>query len=253
LTTKSYRKQCELKNAGGKITITVRETDADAEPIDFNFFVIDPEVNRGLYLQYRNSCGVATFEKFLHSHYVSKSKEQLENEILAKQLKPGGKEAKKLRKQYSRPRLSIPLIVRDENLKQQLLNRLSAIKKMSFDYNVLSSHGGVFSPLAGAVKGERHTLSFDPKVTKRSLVNAILDFVGKANLVSGRVHGPSTNDATLEDAVDLVYNPDVFASLQYDDIADEQAFTLSNVHQSAIAKELQKVIAAHPVLFPAKT
>jgi hypothetical protein len=235
ITSKDHRTSFRLRRGKGKGKIEVRidRPEAGEELADVNVFVLQPETLRGFYLQYRGSCPINIFGDLLTSMFASVVKVRRKKALEGLD-KPHGKAAKAVRQKFAQCKLSVTQLVRHGEL-DSLLARLAAFKDFEFEYSTLVANQKAFAPLDGSVNREVHRLVFRNDVTAKSVREAILKVIASLKLTSGKVHGTS-RITQLEDTIDIVQNPDVFAMFDYDEIADEQAFMLDNVAKSSLVR-----------------
>jgi hypothetical protein len=246
LTTKSHKKACELVSNNGTLKIAVTSVADNSERIDFNFLVLRLSTQKGLYLQYKGSWNIHSFGNFIHTRYVDFVRSEREKAVLAAGVPNSGKKAKEIRKKYAKPKLDCRIIVREQRL-AELLNRLNKIGSFEFPLTTLTMRSRWFTPLKDATRVEEHVIRFRSDVTKRSLIAGIVKTIQKAGITRGKVYGK--NEAGFDDYVDLVENPDVFESFDFDDIADEQNLDLSNIRSSALLRRMREVLDEHAHIF----
>lgn len=247
ISSKDHRTTCRLAREKGKISIRVHKAEKEEKLADFNVFVIHPTTLRGFYLQYRGSCSIQIFGKFLTSVFAGHVKVKLK-EALGETPDSDSKAVKAVKARFREPKLLLAQMIRKGAL-DELLEKLTP-EEFEFDYATLVAHDRGLAPFTGAVKREVVKIYFRTDVTPRSVRSGIVDVVNSLGLITGKVKGRSVS-TDIEDTVKLAMNPDVFHIFDYDDIAEEQAFDLDDITRSSLVELLLQVAAEHVKLLSA--
>jgi hypothetical protein len=244
LTAKTHKRFCELKRTGEALKINVREAEAGASLIDFNFFVLNRETGRGLYQYYHNSCSVPVFGRFCAYELGMFQAFKIVEEIKAM----GGKENlsdQQLEQVFERfsGTLDCQLLVRKENF-GTLIEQMEKISAIEFSFaSIEPEQERWFRRFTGVSKLIKHRVTFNRKVTLEERRRAILSFVNDGEVEEAAVEGVDADG--LEKTIALSNNPDSFGHFDFDSIAGDMDFEPEAFQTSKFMQTLLGVAEAN--------
>jgi hypothetical protein len=244
LTSKNYKRFCELHKQGETLSINVRQVQEGASLIDFNFFVVNKETGRGLYQYYHNSCRCPMFGNYCIEEFDQIRQERKAAAITA----AGGSKAPDhqltmISRKYEGT-LSWGILVRPEKF-DDLVRKFDAIHNFDFELNSITAEKEQrYRLLQGVAARIRHQVGFERKVSVKDRAAAILKFVrGQNDLGDLSVAGRGVDG--LERTIELYDNPDSFGSYEFDSLAQNMDFEPKDFAKSVFMSEIIRVADAH--------
>jgi len=251
LTIRDHKKYCELVDKGEGFEVVVNESEENARPMDFNFFVVNKATWRGLYLWYRGSCSLRQFGNFCKVQYNGCLTNQRDIELaeLAElnDAKHHRKDERRIRRTYKSGQFSVdPLMMRGTIIQQ--LRRLREIKSVTWTYAVPKVNEGVFTSVKDRVVLERRHLTFNTQRSHvRQLRDLIASFFESGEASTGLVHGKDSQGHG--DTVPLNPKPEIFGMWDYDTITNNEALDVTRVEDSPVLDLLLDTAADNNRIF----
>lgn len=242
LTIRDHKKFLQLSEKDGTISVTVTELDDESRPFDFNFFVFHPSSGSGLYSHYFYSCSFPLFHALLRVQYLRANK----------QIEDGKPVDDKCRVRASKKRnLLFSMFHRRDSFEDAVKN-LSQVKQFEYDILTPSSMTQELQPIGTKLKLERRQIRFEANVSGSSFWDKIKDMLpGSPNGSQRfRVVGEDTSGDRIP--IDLIAPPDHFAEDEYDELADNETLTLSNVEDSVYVRKLLSLFEQRKAFFTAQ-
>lgn len=219
LTFKNQRKNCLSKIENGRFSIKVEDLQGDDKLVNFNFFCINKQSFKGLYLYYRGSCSLNS----LFSKWQSQSNRLIRRKV-SNEKKALGKTATQLQKdaidyKYLQ-RISYNILV-DRNDLVTTLASFRSIKAAGFRFDTIDFNS---LELRGVEQFTRNTeVTFNIDEADRTKVRPIADHIGQIcrnvqHITKGRIQ--AIDHDGNERIVDLINSPSYFIEYEFDDMAE---------------------------------
>jgi hypothetical protein len=251
ITARDHKKTCELLTSGEAFEVVVNEADANARPMDFNFFVVNKKTWCGLYLWYRGSCSLRLFGDFCKTQYNDCLTHHRDN-ALTELAELGDKKLTRkdetlVRRKYKAGQFKVRPLMMRESVNRQL-QRLREIRRIAWTYATPRVAEGMFTSVKDNVSLEKGQLSFNVSQTHvRPVRNAIVDFFQSDVPSAGTVYGKTADG--VDDKVSLELEPEIFGTWDYDEITNNKALDVSRVQDSPVFDLLLDTAAENKKLF----
>lgn len=194
LTIKDQRAFTQFTRRGRSFEVTPRQLEANTNPVDVNFFIINTDRGRGLYQYYYHSAALSKFGNFAGHRFMS-YKEL--NGIKTGRLKQG-------------------VILRNTAFREYVA-QLDRIREIEFEAATYVPEERLFRSLTEQANRARHRLVFFQRQPRdyQSIKRRFLELVEREEISFARIEGFDENG--LETVYKLVNDPDTFAEYEYDD------------------------------------
>tara|TARA_R110001599_G_scaffold353510_1_gene593402 strand:- start:20369 stop:21298 length:930 start_codon:yes stop_codon:yes gene_type:complete len=218
VTVKSQKTFCQLKSESpGQFTVQVNEVDANANLMEFNFFIINKKTGLGLYQHYHQSCSLTTGMEILKQQYAAAllKKRKAREEDLLSQGQSENSSHRSATKEFN-GRLTFSMLVRPDKL-EEVLADLDRIKNLELNFTTLHPLETEFSMLSNIVEKHRKRFSFNKELNVHTIIEGIKSVVNNVDNDGGRIEGVDVNG--IDRVVRLQNNPDIYGEFDYDNIA----------------------------------
>lgn len=219
VTLKDQKRFCRAEMEGGDFRLKTEELLHDDKLVDFNFFVLRKDTNKGVFQYYHNSCSPNVFgdvcKKIFYSKRKSLIRERFEELSPGVDFSPEDPNFKKAKKHYSgRPHFAI--LVDNRNI-DDIIRAFAEVKDLEVTFEAPNAP----TQAAVAANGLADTISLKYKFELTRQVQDIADFarnmIDRRGFKRGRAK--TVNEYNEERIIDLVRCPHDFGQEEFDDLA----------------------------------
>lgn len=242
LTIRDHKRFLQLTDKGGTISVTVTELDDESRPFDFNFFVFHPSSGSGLYSHYFFSCSFPVFHALLRDQYLRANKE----------VEDGRPVDDKCRVRASKKRDLLFSMFHRRDSFEDVVKTLSQVKQFEYDILAPASMTQELQPIGTKLKLERRQIRFEANVSGSSFWDSIRNLMPQSPRSNQRFRVVGEDASGDRIPIDLIAPPDHFSEDDYDQLADNETLTLSNIEASVYVQKLLRLFEQRKAFFTAK-
>jgi hypothetical protein len=249
VTSKDQTKVTELFNDRGELKAEIRELPAGHKPMDFNFFVLNPQSMKGVYQHYYGAASLGVFCRFVRSNY-----NKLRDGKIKEAIQRGGgdgisnKAKKSIKKSFGKP-FKYAQIIRKESL-EQLIEQFKHITEFSFYADSYFPEEKAFTGVSKHYRSHLQRFTFSRKSKVSLIGGAVIKAVRGADLDRFSIKGidEDNDNWTVKADIDLQV-PDCFKKYDYEDIVTEENLDFANIGNAPIIKDLIAIMHSHQAVF----
>ena len=210
LTIRDQKAFCRLRRQNQNFVLKPESLGAD-RIADFNYFIFNPQTNRGLYQWYHQSGGVGTLSWFLKRHYNEERDRQRDAALTVLSTEEQKSEAAKRFKKT----LHHAILCRQESIESKIRS-LAKIKSLNFSVTTfVPAANDPLAPLSQYLKRKTEQISFNQS---QGLVDKVAAFA--ASFKGPRLTVDGVDDDGHEQVYKLLNDHDVFQEFDYDNMLD---------------------------------
>ncbi len=231
LSIKDQKAFCRIKRHKSQFTLAPEKL-GDDRIADFNYFIINPKTNRGLYQWYHQSGSVSSFCSFLKVFYNS-LRDKTRDICLEKieEEKDKTQEKKRFRKS-----LHLTILCRADSLEKRIKS-LESVQNLEVAYATYDPvEGDPLAPFQPYVKRRAERVSFKKGAT--GVVAKVAAFARQFTGETLRVEGVDPDGH--EQIYKLMNDHDVFEEFEYDDVLESISLDSANLAAGLQESELVK-------------